>query len=112
MSYVAYHVKRVKMSFGLRSRGKEMSEFLRQAEMNELIKAQTDPITQELMGMMNHILVVRLLRGEEGPTGDFDLRYFMEIIQDFASEHNTIKKILEGKGHEIVWMEEESGQGS
>jgi hypothetical protein len=39
---------------------------------------------------------------------DFGLKFFMEVIKDFASEHEALKKILDGKGDELILMAEES----
>jgi hypothetical protein len=84
--------------------GKEFPEFLRQREMQELIASEKDPITAHLMTFANNTLLSRLLTKEKGPVADFDLRYFMEVIQEFASDHETLKKILDGKVDELMWM--------
>ena len=86
-----------------------MAEFLRQAEMKELIAAQSDPIMRDLMTMANHMLVLKVMRKEAGPTSDFDLKYFMEIIHDLAGERETLKKILDGRGDELIWMADNQG---
>ena len=84
-----------------------MAEFLRENELKELLASESDPVTSQLMTMANHILTLRVIRKEKGPVSDFDLRYFMEIIQDFAREHEALKKILDGRGDELIWMAEE-----
>ena len=81
--------------------------FLRQEEMEELVASEKDPITQHLMMMAVQVVFSRLVRREKGPTADFDLGYFAEVIQEFASEHETLKKILDGRGDELIWMAEE-----
>jgi hypothetical protein len=81
--------------------------FLRQQEMEELIASEKDPITEHLMSMAAQVVFSRLVRKEKGPTADFDLRYFMEIIQELASKHEILKKILGGHGDELVWLEME-----
>ena len=50
---------------------------------------------------------MRLVRRENGPTADFDLGYFMEVVREFVSEHETIRKILDGRGDELVWLTED-----
>lgn len=42
--------------------------------------------------------MLRVIRQAEGPIADFDLRYFMEVIQEFASDHDTLRSSLEGGG--------------
>lgn len=84
-----------------------MVEFLREKEMKELVSSETNEIARELMRMAHHILVLRVARNEAPPVGDFDLKYFMEIVQDFAREQGALKKILDGKGDELIWMAED-----
>ena len=86
------------------SDGKQIHGFLRQEEMNALIANETDPITADLMSQAAHLVVLKVIRGEEGPLGDFDLRYFMEVIQEFASDHEMLRQTLEGKVHKESWL--------
>jgi hypothetical protein len=85
---------------------KEKAGFLRQVEMEELVASEKDPITQHLMTMAAQVVLSRLVTGKNGPIADFDLAYFMEVIQDFASNHGTLKKIIDGKGEELIWIAE------
>lgn len=80
--------------------------FLRQEEMNALIAIEGDPITAQIMGLASHLLALRVLRKEKGPAADFDLNYFMELIQELASDHETLRNILEGKGDQMTWLTE------
>ena|ERR1700730_13323533 len=81
--------------------------FLRQTEMEELIASEKDPITQHLMTMAADVVLSRMLTKKNGPIADFDLNYFMEIVQQFANEHETLKKILSGRGDELIWLDED-----
>jgi hypothetical protein len=83
------------------------SEFLRQEEMKELIAAEKDRITAQLMSRAANMVVLRILRKESGPIADFDLVYFMEVIKEFADDHEALRMILNGKGDELNWMAEE-----
>jgi hypothetical protein len=74
--------------------------------MEELIASEKDPIAQHLMTMAAQVVFSRMVRRENGPTADFDLGYFMEVIQEFTSKHEILKKIIEGKGGELIWIEE------
>ena len=80
--------------------------FLRQEEMNALIASEKDPITADLMNQAAHLVVLRVIRQEKGPISDFDLRYFMEVIQEFASDHETLTRSLKGKGSQEEWLSE------
>jgi hypothetical protein len=46
----------------------------------------------------NRFILFRLLRGKVLPLADFDLLYFMEVMQEFCSQHNLLKEVLAGKG--------------
>jgi len=87
--------------------GKEGRTFLRQKAMQELIAAEPDQITAHLMTFANNTLVSRLLRNAPGPAADFDLGYFMQIVQEFASDHETLRKILDEKSDELIWLAED-----
>jgi hypothetical protein len=71
--------------------------FLREEEMRQIVSSQQDPITAQLMGLAYHTLLVRMLRQESLPVADFDLRFFMEVIQEFCSDQETLKKVLAGE---------------
>ena|SRR3982751_2930262 len=77
--------------------------FLRQREMEELIDSEKDPITRDLMALANIVVFGRVARHDSGPISDFDLLYFMELMQDFASRHDTIRLMLDGRGSELSW---------
>jgi hypothetical protein len=62
-----------------------MAGFLRQEEMNDLIASEPDPITADLMNQAAHLVILRVIRQDQGPIADFDLRYFMEVIHEFVS---------------------------
>lgn len=87
--------------------GKETPAFLRQKEMQELIASEPNQITAHLMTFANNTLVSRLLRKAPGPAADFDLGYFMQIVQEFASDHETLRKILDGTSEELIWLAED-----
>jgi hypothetical protein len=42
--------------------------------------------------------------GSQAPTGSFDLVFFMQVVRQFASDHEALRKILDGKGNEYVWL--------
>jgi hypothetical protein len=68
--------------------------------MNRLIDAEEDPITQNLMALAAQTVLARAVTQKSQPIADFDLLYFMELIQQFASKHQILKRMLNG---EDVW---------
>lgn len=83
--------------------------FLRWEEMKELLASEQDPVTAQLMGEAFMKVFNRLLKREGLPVGDFDMRFFMEILQEFFSEHETIKKIIDGTDDRQPWVAEDYG---
>ena len=70
---------------------------LRQDEAMKLLKSVEDPITNQLMNMANFEVLRRFLRHEGLPVSDFDLKFFIEAIKDFCSQHDNLRKILDGE---------------
>ena len=92
--------------------------FLRQKEMNDLIAQEQDPITADLMSQAAYVLVMTVGCQKTRPIADFDLRFFMEIIRDFVSDHEILKSSLEGNLRRESWLPDDyddnvpSGPGS
>ena len=80
------------------------AEFLRQEEMKEMIAVEQDRITAQLMARAVNMIAMRIIRKEEGPLSDFDLRYFMEILREFACDHEALRRILDGRRDDLNWM--------
>lgn len=78
---------------------------LRQEEAAQLREQEPNPITAQLMEMAQATLIIRSLRGEKGPIADFDLRYFMEVIQEFCGQHDTLRAILAARGEELTLID-------
>lgn len=76
---------------------KSYPSMLRGNEAMELLKSVNDPITNQLMNMANFEVLRRFLERDGLPISDFDLRFFMEAMKDFCSQHDTIRKILAGE---------------
>ena len=81
----------------------ELQGFLHQDEMNAIIKRQRDPITANLMNRAAHVLILRMMRREKAPAADFDLEFFMEVIQEFVHDHDALRKSLDGCSEE-QWL--------
>ena len=82
--------------------------FLRQREMNELIDAEENPTTRALMVFAYNSFFALVLRKADGPIVDFDLKFFMQVIQEFSSNHEALRMFLDGKGNETEWLAEDS----
>lgn len=82
---------------------------LRYEEMIQLLDSEKDPITSQLMGFAFMKIFGRWLAGKGLPICDLDGRFFMEIMQEFCSEHENLRIILDGKGESLAWFAEESG---
>src|SRR5690242_5989906 len=80
--------------------------FLRAEQMQEIISSEQNRITAQLMVFAYNTLVCSVLCGSQAPAGSFDLSFFMHVVQQFASDHETLRQILEGKGNEYVWLAE------
>jgi hypothetical protein len=80
-----------------RSGTNENGGFLRQDEMNNLVASERDPITQNLMALAAQTVLARVVARQSWPIADFDLLYFMELVQQFGSKHQILKRMLNGE---------------
>ena len=74
--------------------------------MQEIISSEQDPITAQLMVFAYNTLLASALSEGVAPVGNFDLGFFMHVVQQFASDHDALRDILDGKGNEYVWLAE------
>jgi hypothetical protein len=89
-----------------RFKDKATPEFLRQEMAKEMIASERDAITAQLMTRAVNMVFLRIARKEAAPMADFDLAYFMEVMKEFAGDHEALRMILNGKGDELNWMAE------
>jgi len=80
--------------------------FLHAEQMQEIISSEQDPITKQLLVFAYNMLLSSIVSEGIAPTGGFDLGFFMHIVQQFASHHDVLRNILEGRGHEYAWIAE------
>ena len=59
------------------------------------------------MSLAYNMLVVRIMEKKEGPSADFDVLYFMQLVRDLANEPETLERILAGRGDECVVLDHE-----
>jgi len=86
---------------------KEGPTILRYEEMKQLLYSEKDPITSQLMSEAFMRVFYRWLSGKGLPVCDFDGRFYMEIMQEFCSNHYLLRKILAGEGEDLAWGPEE-----
>jgi predicted TIM-barrel enzyme len=89
------------------SENKQSIEFLRQDEVIKLIESEKNTITSQLMTEASNTIFKRMLRREAPPVADFDLLFFMQVMQEFCSQQEVLQKILAGRGSELDWFPEE-----
>lgn len=86
----------------------DAGELLRWDEAMRVLEAVDDPITGQLMNMANFEVMKRFQGKDEGlPLADFDLRFFMEVMRDFCSDHDNLRKVLDGQ--DLRMLTEEDG---
>ncbi len=73
------------------------SQLLRWDEAMQLLNSVEDPITNQLMNRANFEILKRFFKLKDYPVSDFDLRFFMEIMLAFCSDHNNLREILSGE---------------
>ena len=81
---------------------------LRQDEAMKLLKSVEDPVTNQLMNMANFEVLRRFLHRDGLPVSDFDLRFFIEAMKDFCSQHDNLRKILAGEDLR-AWTDDDPG---
>ena len=73
------------------------SRLLRWDEATELLRSVDDPITSQLMNMANFEVVKKVIELKEFPVASFDMRFFMDVMRSFCSDHDTLRKVLSGE---------------
>lgn len=66
-------------------------------EAMKLLGSVEDKATSQLMNMANFEVLKRFFQLKHFPAADFDLRFFMEVMLEFCSDHDTLRKILAGE---------------
>lgn len=63
----------------------------------DFLRSIDDPITNQLMNMANFAVLKRFFETKKFPVADFDLRFFLEVVLDICSDHETLRKVLAGE---------------
>lgn len=64
-----------------------------------------DPITKSLVNNAMFHLMRRFNTRKELPAADFDLMYFLEVMQEMFTEHDVLRRILSGERVGAVFAE-------
>jgi hypothetical protein len=83
----------------------EESVLLNQKESSEMIASTEDLITNRLLNAACYCVIKRFLENKNLPDADFDMKFFSEAMLEFCSNHELLRKILDGK--EVGWFEDE-----
>jgi hypothetical protein len=73
------------------------SEVLHDAEARALIASIEDPITRHLLTNAMFHFFRRYNERLQRPASDFDMLYFASILLDIFSEHDVLRRILDGE---------------
>ena len=70
--------------------------FIRSAEAGQFISEITDPVTKALVSNA-HFHLFRRLTEKRFPKGSFDMRFFVEVMAEMFSNHDVVRRLLEGE---------------
>jgi hypothetical protein len=72
-------------------------EMIRTEEATDRMRSVNDPITTHLINKAMHHLIRRYQLQKDRPTSDLDLDYLVALLIDVFSDHNALKRILNGE---------------
>lgn len=76
----------------------------------EAIDRIADPVTKNLVNMaFVHVVKSLLIEGRDAPRGDFDMNYFVTVLEPFFSEHDVLARTLAGE-KVGAWFVDEGGK--
>lgn len=83
-----------------------MGGFIRSEEAGEFIESLTDPVTKILVNNAHYHLYKRLAE-KRLPEGDFDMRFYVEVMAEMFSEHDVLKRMLAGENVGAFFFDDE-----
>ena len=75
---------------------KASTGFIRSEEAGHFIESITDPVTKILVNNANYHLYRRLAE-KRLPEGEFDMRFYVEVMAEMFAEQEVIKRMLAGE---------------
>src|SRR3954452_22430923 len=82
------------------------SDFLRMEEMRAVIAAEDDKITQQLMQFASNNFASVVLDNTYKPVADFDMEFFIRVVQKFVGDHDGLRMFLDGKADDNPWYDD------
>lgn len=70
--------------------------FIRSEEAGQFIEALTDPVTKILVNNAHYHLYRRLAE-KRLPAGEFDMRFYVEVMAEMFSDHGVLRRMLSGE---------------
>ncbi len=79
---------------------------LRRQEAIELLNSIKDPVTQGLAHRAHYFVLKRFAEQKSLPVADFDMLFFVQVLQQFCQEHDILKRLLAGERVGAWWDDE------
>lgn len=80
--------------------------FIRSEEAGQFIESITDPVTKILVNNAHYHLYKRLAE-KRLPEGEFDMRFYVEVMTEMFTEHEVIRRMLAGENVGAFFPENE-----
>lgn len=80
--------------------------FIRSEEAGQFIESITDPVTKILVNNA-HYQLFRRLAEKRLPEGEFDMRFYVEVMAEMFGEHDVIRRMLAGENVGAFFSENE-----
>ena len=74
-----------------------MGQVLRDDDARRLIASVEDPITRPLFTNAMFHFFRRYYEEQQRPESDFDMLYFALLLRDVFSEHDVLRRLLDGE---------------
>lgn len=79
------------------------TEILRQEESWDVLNSVTDLRTRQLLNKATMCIVNSYAHSENKPMSDFDLKFFVQAMLGFCSDHENLQRILAGE--DLRWFD-------
>lgn len=79
-------------------------------DAQKLIEQIDDPVTRNLVNMaFVHVVKTVFIDATDAPQGDFDMGFFVKVLEPFFAEHDVLARTLSGE-RVGSWFEDGAGQ--
>ncbi len=79
----------------------KQGEWLHWEEAKEFLDSIDDQTTKRLMHLAHFPVLKRMMR-KESPSASFDVRFYLEIVHEFCSDQESIRRVLAGE--DLSWF--------